>query len=116
MKGPDANAPCPYGACLRAAIDVDDEGEAACPYHAALSRSYEIVADLDEGTWASEPLAARIESRLEDEGWTVLIRRPRRGEILGTYEETSNGLRLANPIPEDLRLAVEGAWNWAVGG
>lgn len=107
---------CCYEGCDATASEYDHDGDLACPLHAAQSERYEIVADLDEGTWCNREIAARIEARLASEGWSVAIRTPRRGESLATYRRNSNGLQILGfsiPTPDVLTSAVERAWSLA---
>ena len=111
----DAAEPtCCYEGCTDTdtATEHDCDGDLACPLHAARSERYVVVEDLDDGSWLDEASAERAESILDDAGWTVTIRRPRRNEIEGTYLVTSNGLQILGhsiPRPESLSHALREA-------
>lgn len=107
---------CCYEGCDARATDYDHDGDLACGLHAAQSERYDVVTDLDEGTWCDREIAERVEKLLAADGWTVSIRAARGGEAEGTYRRGSHGLQILGcsiPVPEELTSAVTDAWNRA---
>lgn len=107
---------CCYEGCDHTASEYDSDGDLACPLHAAQSSRYDVVTDLDEGTWCDRAVADRTEKLLRLDGWSVTIRNPRGGEAEATYRRSEHGLQILGysiPVPEPLREAIDAAWNRA---
>lgn len=78
--------------------------------------SYVILVDFD-GDWCDAPMAEKMERWLTAHDWDVEIRKPRRGEIVGTYKRTNNGLQILGAsfrVPEELQHAIREAWNASI--
>lgn len=111
---------CCYEDCVNAATTTDVDGDPACERHADLSGEYVVVTDLHDGRWLDPTSAARVETLLAAEGWTVTIRESRRGECEGTYVRQWDGrlqvLGYSIPEPDALRAAIERAVDQAYSG
>jgi hypothetical protein len=87
---------------------IDDDCDRCCALHWAQGYEYVWIVAGAPSILSNEAIAEAYVSEMNDRGWSVEVRAPRRGEAEGTYYRKRDGtlqvLGYSVPVPEEFRL------------